>query len=332
MENASKALLIAGAILLAVLIIGLGIYIYNQASNTVGDTGVDKLAARQFNSQFEPYLEKELDAVSAKALIDTIKTSNYPGSSGIKLLGIKSKKDIENGMIYVTEVEYQHGKISKILLKNINDVTSSLDNIDVGDEPQNNLSDDVLTFNRQFLGLVPTIYPNTPYSSLTLNLEKTFNLISVLEQAIQQRQITLIFEPQDDSRTVKGCIVYDVYFDGEGYINGLTGDYLYVQDEQGGQEEESAEEFNSRFERILDINFGYFDGHIDGEYQNVGVILDENGWTALWDLINETGNRVSVDMILDSPYAYDEEFEGYSIEKAYFDDNGYLCRLEAYCK
>ena len=32
MENASKALIIAGAILLAILIIALGVYIYQQAS------------------------------------------------------------------------------------------------------------------------------------------------------------------------------------------------------------------------------------------------------------------------------------------------------------
>ena len=35
MENASKALIIAGAILLAILIISLGIVIYNQAAGVV---------------------------------------------------------------------------------------------------------------------------------------------------------------------------------------------------------------------------------------------------------------------------------------------------------
>ena len=38
MENASKALIIAGAILLAILLISLGIMIYNQAQNTVNNT------------------------------------------------------------------------------------------------------------------------------------------------------------------------------------------------------------------------------------------------------------------------------------------------------
>ena len=35
MENSSKALLIAGAILLAILLIGVGMYTYNNASSTV---------------------------------------------------------------------------------------------------------------------------------------------------------------------------------------------------------------------------------------------------------------------------------------------------------
>ena len=35
MENASKALIIAGAILLSILIIGMGMFIYNQAQDQI---------------------------------------------------------------------------------------------------------------------------------------------------------------------------------------------------------------------------------------------------------------------------------------------------------
>ena len=76
MENASKALIIAGAILLAILIIGLGIFIYRQAANTVSDTGMDQLAIQQFNGQFENYLDKNMSGTTAKALIDTINANN----------------------------------------------------------------------------------------------------------------------------------------------------------------------------------------------------------------------------------------------------------------
>ena len=42
MENASKALIIAGAILLAILLISLGIYIFSQAQSVVNDSGFTK--------------------------------------------------------------------------------------------------------------------------------------------------------------------------------------------------------------------------------------------------------------------------------------------------
>ena len=38
MENASKALIIAGAILLSILIIAIGMFIYNSASSTITDS------------------------------------------------------------------------------------------------------------------------------------------------------------------------------------------------------------------------------------------------------------------------------------------------------
>ncbi len=55
MENASKALIIAGAILLSILIIALGVYIFNIAKGSMDTKQVDTLARNSFNSQFEQY-------------------------------------------------------------------------------------------------------------------------------------------------------------------------------------------------------------------------------------------------------------------------------------
>ncbi|MEF2619394.1 MAG: hypothetical protein U0N02_01030 [Clostridia bacterium] len=76
MENASKALIIAGAILLAILIIGLGIFIYRQAANTVIDTGMDQLSIQQFNGQFENYIKTNVSASNVRALLDTVSSNN----------------------------------------------------------------------------------------------------------------------------------------------------------------------------------------------------------------------------------------------------------------
>ena len=76
MENASKALIIAGSILLAILIIGLAIFIYGQAANSMGNLGLDQYTIRQFNSQFEPY-EGTQTGAQVKQLIKLVNSSNF---------------------------------------------------------------------------------------------------------------------------------------------------------------------------------------------------------------------------------------------------------------
>jgi len=55
MENASKALIIAGAILLAILLISLGIMIFNQAQDVVNGSGMSQAELQAFNSKFTKY-------------------------------------------------------------------------------------------------------------------------------------------------------------------------------------------------------------------------------------------------------------------------------------
>ena len=56
MENASKALLIAGAILIVILLISLGIYIYSQAQQQIDAVNMDEQQVLAFNNKFAPYL------------------------------------------------------------------------------------------------------------------------------------------------------------------------------------------------------------------------------------------------------------------------------------
>lgn len=57
MENVSKALLIAGAILLAVLIISIGLYIVNRTNGTIllGEGELNYVKINAFNSKYETY-------------------------------------------------------------------------------------------------------------------------------------------------------------------------------------------------------------------------------------------------------------------------------------
>lgn len=70
MENASKALIIAGAILLSILIIAIGMFIYNSAQSTVNDsmTSLSTQEIDAFNNQFVSY-EGQQTGSNVKALI-----------------------------------------------------------------------------------------------------------------------------------------------------------------------------------------------------------------------------------------------------------------------
>lgn len=75
MENASKALIIAGAILLSILIIGLGMGVYNSSKSAVGGANLDAAELRAHNSQFTAY-EGRQKGSEVSALIGTIQTNN----------------------------------------------------------------------------------------------------------------------------------------------------------------------------------------------------------------------------------------------------------------
>lgn len=76
MENASKALIIAGAILLSILIISLGIMVYNNAKNTVGSANLSKQEIQTFNSQWENYDGSNKSASEVKSMIQAVIASN----------------------------------------------------------------------------------------------------------------------------------------------------------------------------------------------------------------------------------------------------------------
>lgn len=75
MENASKALIIAGAILLSILIIGLGMFIYQQASGAMSGANLDPQKANAYNQEFKQY-EGTISGSNARALYENIAAHN----------------------------------------------------------------------------------------------------------------------------------------------------------------------------------------------------------------------------------------------------------------
>ena len=76
MENASKALIIAGAILLAILIISLGIMIYNQAAGVVNNNSMTEVEISTFNQKFTQYEGTNVKGSQVNALLNAIVQNN----------------------------------------------------------------------------------------------------------------------------------------------------------------------------------------------------------------------------------------------------------------
>ena len=116
MENASKALLIAGAILLAILIISLGIIVINNSRDTINGANVDKQAAETFNNQFEIYVSNTATASQARSIISSAfatassthkVTVTYNGANVTTMPSLDSSK-------YKIEVTYDKGYVNVV--------------------------------------------------------------------------------------------------------------------------------------------------------------------------------------------------------------------------
>lgn len=77
MENASKALIIAGSILIAIVIISLGVVIFNKMATSVeNQSSLTTQQISNFNSKITPYVGKNVAGSQVNALIQLVRTIN----------------------------------------------------------------------------------------------------------------------------------------------------------------------------------------------------------------------------------------------------------------
>ena len=88
MDNASKALIMAGAILISVAIVGIGIYIFSVANTMTNDAvnSMESTSAQMFNNQFYRYgnAEDTILGTRAKELYNHAKSQKIEVYSGAK--------------------------------------------------------------------------------------------------------------------------------------------------------------------------------------------------------------------------------------------------------
>lgn len=81
MENASKALIIAGAILISILLIGLGVGVYQMAAGTSKSASLDTQAAQAQNSKFEDMFGPRKSSADVKNLMTLVRNNNITGNT-----------------------------------------------------------------------------------------------------------------------------------------------------------------------------------------------------------------------------------------------------------
>lgn len=116
MENAAKALIIAGSILVSILIVSLGVIIYQNVADVAKNSG--KLDAQEIaahNGPFEGYFGTGESGSNVKALLQSVKANNNAANANDEKVGnyiyvvdkdgkTVSASDIRTGKSYTVQV------------------------------------------------------------------------------------------------------------------------------------------------------------------------------------------------------------------------------------
>ena len=98
MENASKALIIAGVILLSILIIAIGMYIYNSSTGSIYTAG-DQISEQDidvFNTQWSNYEDSQSGSSVKRLISELINNAQKNAEEEIKLPDLRYEPSSEN--------------------------------------------------------------------------------------------------------------------------------------------------------------------------------------------------------------------------------------------
>lgn len=98
MENASKALVIAASVLIVILLIALGVRIFNSTSGTADsvDETMNATQIATFNNKFLAYVGQNKSVAQARALANLVIANNATSNKKVKLNGKDTTTDITN--------------------------------------------------------------------------------------------------------------------------------------------------------------------------------------------------------------------------------------------
>ena len=128
MENASKALLIAGAILICILLIGVGMLVFNSTQGLTDEATRqgESQAIEAFNSQFTTFEKDKQSGSNVKALMNKIKVNNSQLDEREKVI-YDINQDTSDPKYIVTDgdVKIENGTIKNLNTSSYYSVTTS---------------------------------------------------------------------------------------------------------------------------------------------------------------------------------------------------------------
>ena len=138
MENASKALIIAGAILISILLIGVGVVIYQRSMDPINEAN-NSMSDQQkqiFNQKFEDYAGQNVRGSTVKSLISAVIANNATYSEEAdKKITVNGKDDdsslsstrngIKNTTKYKVDLGYANGLVHTITIEAVGTNSSS---------------------------------------------------------------------------------------------------------------------------------------------------------------------------------------------------------------
>ena len=122
MENASKALIMAGAILIAILIISAGLIILNSTEGTIKQSqkATEAIEIETFNSQFTKYCGDKVLGSKVKNLQNFVASYNSANNTSVTLT-VPTNAIIPNKYykVYIPDTGYSEGYVVSIVVEEI---------------------------------------------------------------------------------------------------------------------------------------------------------------------------------------------------------------------
>ena len=124
MENASKALLMAGGVLIALLVITLVVYFYSDIKEFMGISNKVEVSEQinEFNKQYDAYYRNNLYGSDILSIVNkvhdyNIKQANYQGYETLELqVTFKNNyKDYENNTIISKKIAYNAETLKQVI-------------------------------------------------------------------------------------------------------------------------------------------------------------------------------------------------------------------------